>query len=128
MLLLRLAVGAGFLAHGISKFTGLPMVVGFFGGLGLSPFFAYLVATVETLGGIALILGAFTEVAAALLAIIMVVAIILVKFSAGYLGGFELDTLYLGGLLAILFAGPGRYAFTSCCKKKESVDILTTPK
>ncbi len=105
-------VGVVFLAHGLDKLQGMDGVIGFFGSLGLAPFFAYLVAGVEFLGGIALILGVFSRYAAYLLAVVMVVAIFLVKFKMGLLGGYELDLVLLAALLTIAGAGSGVYSIS----------------
>ena len=113
LLLVRLGLGLGFLAHGVQKLQGLDGVVGFFGSLGMPAFMAYVVALVETLGGLAMILGVFTEYAGLSLAAVMVGAIALVKMKMlgdkGYVG-MELDVMYLLSALAIAFAGPGKYA------------------
>ncbi len=58
-LLLRVALGVMFIAHGLLKvlvFT-LPGTVGFFESLGLPGFLAYATTFAEILGGIALIAG-----------------------------------------------------------------------
>lgn len=110
LLLLRIAVGVTFIAHGWAKFMNIEGTVGFFAGLGLAALFAYLVAAVELLGGLAVLLGLFTDVAGFLLAIVMVFAMILVKFSMGFLGGYEFDAVLLLAALGIAFAGAGKYA------------------
>lgn len=104
MTLLRVVIGAVFLAHGIQKLQNMEGVVGFFGSLGMSSFFAYLVAWIETLGGIAIILGFMTTIASYLLAIVMVGAIFTVKAKMGFLGGYELDLVLLAGLLALAWS------------------------
>ncbi len=58
-LLLRLALGAMFLAHGLLKvfvFT-LPGTVHFFEQIGLPGFFAYVVTVMEIGGGVLLLAG-----------------------------------------------------------------------
>lgn len=112
LLLLRLAVGVIFLAHGWAKFGDMASTVGFFSQLGLPPVFAYIVAAVEFLGGIALIVGVYTDLAALLLAIVMVVALVYVKMitlKVGLMGGYEFDLALLASLLAIIFIGPGKH-------------------
>lgn len=110
LLLLRIAVGVTFIAHGWAKFQNLEGTVGFFAGLGLVALFVYLVAAVELLGGLAVLLGLFTDVAGIALAVVMVGAIVLVKLSKGFLGGFEYEAVLLLAALGIAFAGPGKYA------------------
>lgn len=114
LLLIRLGLAAVFLTHGISKFQNLDQTTAFFGMLGLSAFWVYLVATVETLGGAAMLLGYFSRFAGALLAVVMVVAIALAKWKMGFLGGYELDLTLLLAALGIAFAGPGTMTVTGC--------------
>jgi len=112
MLLLRVVLGIVFILHGFDKLQNLEGVVDFFSSLGLAPFFAYLVAYTEFLGGIALLLGVFSRYAAYALSTIMVVAIFLVKMKAGFLGGYELDLVLLVSLLATAWSGSGKYSLS----------------
>ncbi len=112
LLLLRLGLGIIFFVHGWSKFSSMGDTISFFSHLGLPSVMAYLVAAVELLGGLALILGMYTDIAALLLSIVMVVALVYVKmatFKLGLLGGYELDLALLVGNLAILFCGSGKH-------------------
>jgi putative oxidoreductase len=75
----------------------------------------YVVTFVELIGGILLIVGLFSRVAALLLTINLGVAILLVKVNIGLLSppdgsgvGAELDLALIAGFLVILLAGPGR--------------------
>jgi putative oxidoreductase len=75
----------------------------------------YVVPLVELGGGILLIIGLFSRLAAMLLAIDLVVAILLVKVNVGFLSsqggggaGAELDLALIAGFLVILLAGAGR--------------------
>ena len=115
----RIVVGVIFLLHGIQKLQGgVDGVAGFLGNLGLPApvFFAWVLTLVETLGGLALILGLFTEIAAILLGIVMVVAIWKVKSAVGIIApagatpatGMELDLALLAGLASLLLQGAGR--------------------
>lgn len=94
---LRVILGITFLIHGLSKFQdGIANTAGFFESLGLPGFAAYVVATIELVGGIALVLGLGTRVVASLFAIILAVATLKVKLAVGFLGngqmaGYELD-------------------------------------
>jgi uncharacterized membrane protein YphA (DoxX/SURF4 family) len=74
---------------------------------------APLVSAIEVVGGLALIVGFGTRIAAILLGIIMIVAIFAVKLSAGLIGGFELDLALLSGLVALLLLGSGQAALES---------------
>jgi putative oxidoreductase len=73
----RIVIGLAFVETGTGKFRHFDNVVGFFAGLGI-PFPAFnagLVASMETVGGVMLILGLFTRFFAAGLSITMVVAL-----------------------------------------------------
>lgn len=75
LLALRVVVGLFFVLHGVMKFMNLGGTSGFFGSLGIPPWFAYIVAAVEVLGGLALIVGLWTRWAGYLLALIMLGAL-----------------------------------------------------
>lgn len=117
-LILRIVIGIIFLVHGLEKFglfggPGLGNVSTFFGSIGIpiAPLMAFVVAVVETLGGLALILGLGTRIASILLSIIMLVAIFAAKLPQGTgltgPGGFDIDLALLAGLLALLLLGSG---------------------
>lgn len=124
-LLLRMVVGAVFIAHGLPKLVpvfgqpGLDATTAWFESLGLRP--AYLLAAttgiVETLGGTLLVLGAFTPLAAAALAVVMMVAIWTVHAPHGFFinwtlepgmgHGVEFSVVLLAALASLLLTGPG---------------------
>lgn len=110
LLLIRFGLAAVFIVHGLLKFGDLDMTAGFFASLGLPAFMAYVVAAVETLGGLAMLLGYKARIAGYLLAVVMAVAIILVKAPVGFVGGYEFDLMLLLASLGIALAGSGRYA------------------
>jgi uncharacterized membrane protein YphA (DoxX/SURF4 family) len=117
LLAIRVALGAGFLAHGLQKLSGIEGVVAFFGKLGLPPFMAYVVALTETISGAAMILGMWTQLAGLAIAAIMVGAIYLVKSKANYIGGYELEFAYLLTALGLTYTGPGKHTAASMIKK-----------
>jgi putative oxidoreductase len=87
LLLLRVALGIIFLAHGYPKLAhlrGEAQMQGFFVEHGLPGYFVYVAGVIETFGGGLLILGLFTRGAALLLAIEMSVAIWKVHSAHGY--------------------------------------------
>lgn len=116
LLVLRVAVGAVFLAHGIQKFQGgVDGVAGFFDKIGI-PFasmMAWVVTIVETVGGGMLILGLSTQLSAALLAFIMIVAVVMVKASKGFISGYELDVALFASSVALMLQGAGKYSIDS---------------
>jgi putative oxidoreductase len=125
LLLLRFIVGIVFVNHGLGKLLGAPFAGGGMDGwiafvvqIGLpSPVvLAWLWAGIETLGGLALILGAGTGVAGLLLAIGMGVAIVKVHLPHGFdvfrygspdARGYEYSLTLLIASLAIVIGGPG---------------------
>ncbi len=113
LLLLRLAVGGIFISYGVIKFIGgLDGVASFLAQHG-TPFpgvMAPVVVAVEFFGGLAIVLGISTRLAALLLSVVMIVAMATVTLAMGFAGGYDLNLALLGGLLCLLLAGPGRPA------------------
>ena len=113
LLVLRAFVGIVFLAHGTLKFLGGAQ--GFAGyleqhGVPLPGLMAPIVMGIEFFGGLAVILGTGTRLAALLLSGVMVVAMLTVTLKVGFAGGYDLNLACLGGLLALLLAGAGKPA------------------
>ena len=125
LLLVRVALGVVFLAHGIQKLQNIDMTVGFFGTIGLAPFFAYLVAGIEISAGTAMLVGKYTKWAGYLLAVIMIVAILKVKWGLGFTvqGGYELDFVLLLSALAVSFAGSGEYVLFKSKKQQNNENM-----
>jgi putative oxidoreductase len=109
MLLVRVGLALVFIAHGWAKLSDMEGTVAFFASIGLASFFAYAVAIVELVGGIAMLVGLYTGVAGILLAVTMLGAIGLVKLGAGFLGGYEFDILLFLSAIAVALGGPGKY-------------------
>ena len=111
-LIIRLIVGYVFMLTGWSKLNNLPQMVQNFTEWGipfpqlLTPF----VSAVECVGGAMLMLGLFTRIPAAMLAVVMVVAIKVAKWenvdSLETLLGFE-EATYFAAFLWLAIAGPG---------------------
>ena len=112
LLILRVFVGAVFLTYGWLKFSGLEGFVGFLQqhGVPMAGLMAPVVAAIEFFGGLGILLGTGTRIAALLLAGVMVVAIVSVTSKVGFASGYDLNLALLGGLLALLLAGPGKPA------------------
>ncbi|MBI2668965.1 DoxX family protein [Candidatus Woesearchaeota archaeon] len=119
LVFLRLALGIVFFIHGIGKFfvvgpygAGLGGTAGYFQSVGIPVplFFAGVVAVVETLGGLAILLGLFTRWAALGIAIDMLVAILLVHMPKGFSlmnGGVEYPLVLFSAAVTLLFTGAG---------------------
>lgn len=114
ILLIRIALGAIFIAHGQMKLASMPMAIGFFGQLGFAPWVAYLVVYTELIGGLLLVLGLFARYAGIALAIDMIVAIVKVHLPHGFMGqgGYEFPLLLVAGSLAVVLMGSGKYSLT----------------
>jgi len=118
LLILRVAVGAAFILHGWQKVQnatgwmpeGMPMPEIF-----KSPYMQAAAACSEFGGGILLILGLLTPLAALALAGTMAVALATVHLPAGqaFVGkpgepSWELPAAYLASVLTLLLVGPGK--------------------
>lgn len=113
MLPLRIAVGLVFLMHGGQKFFvfGVGGTADIMDKLGIPlPFAAAaVVITVELLGGLAILLGAFTRIAGALLVFEMVIAILVARLHGGFFApyGYEFELTLLMACLTFALCGPG---------------------
>lgn len=112
---LRIVLGFLFAAHGWQKYAQFTIegTVAAFGQMGVpaAGIAAPAVATLEIVGGIALILGLLARIFAALLTLAMAGAAVMVHAPAGVFvesGGFELVAALGAGALAVALVGPGR--------------------
>jgi putative oxidoreductase len=111
-LIMRLIVGYVFMLSGWAKLNDLPQIIQNFTEWGipfpkiLTPF----VSGVEFFGGIMLLLGLFTRIPAAMLAVVMLVAIKSAKWesvdSLETLLGFE-EATYFAAFMWLAISGPG---------------------
>jgi putative oxidoreductase len=136
-LILRVIIGIGFMAHGWAKLSRGP--AGFEKllvqtGVPLAHITAWLVPFVELLGGLALILGLFVTITAIPLIITMLVAMFTVQIHYGYSSvktigltpqgplfgppGYEINLLYIAGLVALMFSGDGKYSLRNLISGK----------
>lgn len=116
-LVLRIVLSVLILLHGISKLRhGLGGIEGMVTAHGLPAFVAYGVLVGEVLAPVLLLLGWFSRIGAALVAVNMLFA-----FGLAHMGqlaqlneqggwALELQGMYLAAALALVLLGPGRYA------------------
>ena len=113
--ILRIVTGFLFAAHGWQKFNEFTIAgtQAAFTQMGVpaANMVAPVVATLELVGGVALILGVLTRVFAALLAVNMVGALFLVHAPAGIYvetGGYELVLILAAAAAAVALVGAGK--------------------
>ena len=115
-LLLRLGLGAMFIAHGLLKvlvFT-LPGTAGFFEQVGFPGWVAYIVAFAEIGGGASLIAGiAVRAVTLALIPVLL--GALYVHFGSGWVfsnpnGGWEYPAFLVLASVVQVLLGPGKFA------------------
>jgi putative oxidoreductase len=128
-LILRLVMGFGFVAHGWVKLSRGP--AGFEKlitqvGVPFPHFTSWLVPLAEVGGGLALMIGSFTTLAAIPLMITILVAMITVQLKFGFSSvntigltpegpkfgppGYEINLLYIAGLISLMITGAGAFS------------------
>lgn len=127
LLVLRLAMGSIFAAHGAQKLMkGVAATADGFEGLGipLPMVAAVVVIAVELGGGIALALGLLTRIAGALLAINMLVAMLLVHLPNGFFlpSGVEFVLALFGGSVALAGLGAGAFSVDAALRRPRRND------
>jgi putative oxidoreductase len=126
--LLRVVVGAVFLAHGSQKLFvfGIGGFAGYLDKLGVpAPLpMSAVVSLVEFGGGLALLLGLFTRWATIPLAANMLVAILTVHLPKGFFlpGGVEFTLTLLAAILALLFLGGGAASLDGLLCARDKVE------
>lgn len=140
LLLLRTILAVVFIYHGSQKLFGAfggPGIDNFAGWLAsmnipLPTFNAYMAASTEFFGGIALLIGLFTRLVAIPLTITMIVAIVTVHANAfsAQNNGMEYPLTLAFVLIAIILLGPGAFSldanFNACkaCNRSNNTKNL----
>jgi putative oxidoreductase len=114
-LLLRLCLGALFVAHAMLKvrvFT-IPGTVKYFQSLGLPGFVAYVTIATELSGAFCLVLGIYPRYVALLLVPLIVGTIVMVHGKKGWLfsntdGGWEFPAFWAAALVTLFLLGDGK--------------------
>ncbi len=115
-LLLRLALGVMFLAHGLTKWLVFTPAgtVEFFGSLGFPAVLAYAVMVFEVAAGVLLLLGVLTRWVSAI-AVVQLFGAATVHFANGWGfgnegGGWEYPIFMVVTAAALALLGSGRFA------------------
>ncbi len=134
LLIVRLILGLGFVAHGVQKLFGwlggggLEGTGNGFESLGFRPgkLFALMAGLGETVGGLLTVLGLGGALGPVLIVLVMLVAIGAVHYKKGYFvtnGGWELNAANIAVALAVSFCGNGDYALDTTL----NLQFLTDP-
>lgn len=131
LLLLRLSIGVMMIHHGHEKLADPQQFANTYVAslhLPFPLFFAYAAGFSELIGSWMVILGLFTPLGALALTATMATAAYQHILTAGLnIYVLELVVLYLGGSLAVLFNGPGRFSFDAglACELFADLDNTT---
>ena len=151
---LRLVIGCGFIVHGWAKWSRGPAGFGHLLdqiGIPFPQVTAWLVTLLEICGGFAILAGAFVALFSIPLIFSMLVAMFTVHLKYGFSSintigltpsgpvfgppGYEIDLLYIAGLVVLLVNGAGTMSFdrilanaiAECCGCKDSPTAPTNP-
>ena len=132
LLPLRLIIGFGFMAHGYAKLSAGPQkFAGMLQTIGIPApgLAAWMTALVEFFGGLAVMAGAFIPIVSIPLTIVMLVALFTIHLPFGFSSiklmgitesgpqfgtpGYEVNLLYLAGLLTLVLGGAGPLSIDS---------------
>jgi len=121
LLLLRLSLGAFFIAHGVNKLQNIESMQQFFNSVGLTAsFWPHVVGWGELLAGVAILLGAFMWIAAVVIAVVMALAILKVTWPnpsqqpalLHFISGWGPNVIYGTAALALAWCGAGKWSLT----------------
>lgn len=129
MFLARVCLATIFILAGVSKFMNFDQTAAYMASKGLTmiPLFLFGAATIEILGGLALVFGYKTRLAAAVLLLFMIPTTLIFHDFWNLSGAdraaqqieFLKNLAIFGGLLYALAVGAGRCSCDNgCCKKK----------
>jgi putative oxidoreductase len=119
---LRITIGAVFVAHGLQKLQHFSDTVNGFVGMGIPKAAAYYAIFAEPIGGVLLVLGLLTRVGAILLAAVMAGAFVKVHGKNGFFlqkGGYEYVLVLFAANVALLLAGSGPLAVDNLLFKRD---------
>jgi putative oxidoreductase len=141
---LRLVIGYGFMVHGWAKLSRGP--AGFARlleqiGAPLPEATAWVSTLIEILGGLAILIGAFVAVVSVPLIGLMLVAMFTVHLRYGFSAvntvgltadgpqfgppGYEVNLLYIAGLLALILAGAGPFSIDRLLARRQREPVAS---
>ena len=114
LLAFRVVLGIIFIGHGWPKAKNFMGTAGWLGSSGFKPgwLWAFLLVAAELLGGLMILVGFYTQIAALVLTVSMLVAMIYkiknkTPFQVMKVGGWEFDLLLIVSLLVLATLGSG---------------------
>lgn len=133
---LRFVVGYGFLVHGLAKWDKGPQAFAatlHSAGMLAPQMLAWATISIEVLGGVALLLGAFVSLVSIPATILLIVAIFTVHRPYGFSSikllsvhngmaqfgppGYECDLLYIACIMTLVLMGPGPWSIDSLLRR-----------
>jgi putative oxidoreductase len=130
--ILRIALGVIFIAHGSQKFflLGIPAITAGFAqsGIPVASFMAPFIASVELLGGIGLVAGFLTRLAALGIAFTMLGAMSFVHIKGGFFlpTGIEYTVALLSASIALILMGPGSFSLDALVARRATSSRSTS--
>lgn len=131
MFWVRLPLAITMIVHGYEKLRNVPAFIASCDNLGIPPLFAYLAVAGEFLGGLGVLLGCLSRIAAFGIGCTMAVAAVMRHIIPGYgylmnwhgalpLGaeGYEFHTLAIGMALGIMFLGAGSFSLDAAIARR----------
>jgi len=112
LFLIRLGVGSIFLHHGWMKVQNIAGTVGFMAKVGIPAPLAYAAIVTEVVGGLMLIVGIWSRVAAVALGIVALVATFAVSMPMRGLSGSEFELLLAAAAFGLALTGAGKLRLT----------------
>lgn len=129
LLILRIGIGATFIVHGVTKFLGgteaLAMVGSVMSSFGIDSghaFWGGVAATLETVGGLSLLLGLFTRVGAIAAALVLLGAFVSHAAAGDPLSVWLHPLKTFAATVAIFFTGPGRYSVDAYMTDRDTLE------
>lgn len=139
LLLLRLVIGFGFLAHGYAKISRGPANFGMIlNGIGVPApnLVAWSTSIIEVLGGVSVMIGVFVAPISLPLFVIMLTAMLKVHLQYGFSSvklkaitssgaefgpiGYEINLLYMVGLITLAFSAPSTLSLDHWLRNKKA--------